>query len=295
MESRETSKKRFYLKWPWNVLVYIVLAAVLRIFAILPILLIMWWNKKQQPDGPEEGYCLQRTRGRLTGLIWAALFLAGGGLAIWFFLTARSMPYEAEQLKEELKFGYYLIPVAGAAVILAGLFLAYRSLRDALVPEKSALAQSIRSQLPYPAEAPPVQELFAMVDQDLKQNGQWCGKLGIGKEWVLGDAVSRISCIRGVFSRAERHTRHAGKRTQVTYLYEIRIVDDRRELQVTSLRSQRELEETMDCLQGEIPSLEDWRKMERSGRTWQQVLERGSRGSAPTLPQPHRDWPRPCP
>ena len=29
----------------------------------------MWWNKKQQPDGPEEGYCLQRARGRLTGLI----------------------------------------------------------------------------------------------------------------------------------------------------------------------------------------------------------------------------------
>lgn len=30
---------------------------------------------------------------------------------------------------------------------------------------------------------------------------------------------------------------------------------------------------------------------ERSGRTWQQVLERRSRGPAPTPPQPHRDWP----
>ena len=69
MEREETSRKRFYLKWPWNVIVYILLAAVLRIFAIPLILLILWWNKKQQPDGPEEGYCLQRTRGRLTGLI----------------------------------------------------------------------------------------------------------------------------------------------------------------------------------------------------------------------------------
>ena len=34
MDSKETSKKRFYLKWPWNVLVYIILVVLLRIFAI---------------------------------------------------------------------------------------------------------------------------------------------------------------------------------------------------------------------------------------------------------------------
>lgn len=254
MESKETSKKRFYLKWPWNVLVYIILVVLLRIFAIPVILLIMWWNKKQQPDGPEEGYCLQRIRGRLTGLIWAALCLAGGGLAIWFFLAVQTMPYEMERLKEEISFGYYLIPVAGAAAILVGLFLAYRSLRDALAPEKSALAQSIRDQLPYPDEAPPVKELFAMVDQDLKTNGQWCGKLGVGREWVLGDEVSSISRIRGVFSREEHHTRRAGKRTQAVHIYEIWIVDDRRKRQVTSLRSRKELEEAMDCLRRRAPA-----------------------------------------
>ena len=448
MESKEASKKRFYLKWPWNVLVYIILVVVLRIFAIPVILLIMWWNKKQQPDGPEEGYCLQRTHGRLTGLIWAALCLAGGGLAIWFFLMAQSMPYEAERLKEEISFGYYLIPVAGAAAILVGLFLAYRSLRDALAPEKSALAQSIRDQLPYPDEAPPVKELFAMVDKDLKASGQWCGKLGVGKEWVLGDEVSAIPRIRGVFSREEHRTHRAGKRNQAVHIYEIWIVDDRRKRQVTTLRSRKELEEAMDCLRrrapaavfgvydsreykdlvyteedeqqyaqerayrqrqarfeeqqredrerqaqnqvltlpdgsvtsritedtirqllrqpdqtgkaaafqmvpgipfqgqghtfsrlvglaggmaqptrilmeeysgtpgvpgqyawtrdmpsgeaeevlqgwlrGESPSLENWTKIERSGSTWQQVLERRSRGPAPTPPQPHPDWP----
>lgn len=254
MEPKETSKKRFYLKWPWNVIVYILLVVVLRIFAVPLILLIMWWNKKQQSDGPEEGYCLQRTRGRLTGLIPAALLAVGGGLAIWFFAVAETMPYEAERLKEEISFGYYLIPVAGTGAILVGLFLAYRSLRDALHPEKSTLAQSIRDQLPYPEEAPPVKELFAMVDQDLKQNGQWCGKLGVGREWVLGDEVSSIPRIRGVFSRVERHTRHAGKRTQVTYIYEIWIVDDRRQQQVTSLRSKREVEEAMDCLRRRVPA-----------------------------------------
>ena len=254
MESKETSKKRFYLKWPWNVLVYIILVVLLRIFAIPVILLILWWNKKQQPDGPEEGYCLQRTRGRLTGLIWAALCLAGGGLAIWFFLAVQTMPYEMERLKEEISFGYYLIPVAGAIAILAGLFLAYRSLRDALVPEKSALAQSIRDQLPYPDEAPPVKELFAMVDDDLKANGQWCGKLGVGREWVLGDEVSAIPRIRGVFSREEHRTRRAGKRTQAVHIYEIWIVDDRRKRQVTTLHSRKELEEAMDCLRRRAPA-----------------------------------------
>ena len=254
MEPKETSKKRFYLKWPWNVIVYILLVVVLRIFAVPLILLIMWWNKKQQPDGPEEGYCLQRTRGRLKELILAAIFAVGGGLAIWFFAVAETMPYEAERLKEEMSFGYYLIPVVGAGAILVGLFLAYRSLRDALVPEKSALARSIRSQLPYPEEAPPVKELFAMVDQDLKQNGQWFGRLGVGKAWVLGDEASSIPRIRGVFSRVERHTRHAGKRTQVTYIYEIWIVDDRRQQQVTSLRSKGEVEEAMDCLRRRAPA-----------------------------------------
>lgn len=44
-------------------------------------------------------------------------------------------------------------------------------------------------------------------------------------------------------------------------------------------------------LRGKIPSLESWTKMERFGRTWQQLLERRKRGPAPTPPQPHRDWP----
>ncbi len=93
-----------------------------------------------------------------------------------------------------------------------------------------------------------------MVDQDLKRNGQWCGKMGIGKEWVLGDVVSYIPRIRGVFSREEQHTRHAGNRTQVTYIYEVWIVDDRREQQITSLRSKKELEQAMDCLRQRAPA-----------------------------------------
>src|SRR5699024_2212771 len=77
--------------------------------------------------------------------------------------------------------------------------------------------------------------------------GSW---QGVG----AGDEASSIPRIRGVFSRVERHTRHAGKRTQVTYIYEIWIVDDRRQQQVTSLRSKGEVEEAMDCLRRRAPA-----------------------------------------
>ena len=85
MKPRRNAALDCYLKWPWNVIVYILLAAALRIFAIPLILLIMWWNKKQQPDGPEKGCCLQRTRSRLIGLVPAALLAVGGGLAVCLY------------------------------------------------------------------------------------------------------------------------------------------------------------------------------------------------------------------
>ena len=40
MESKE-SKRQFYLKWPWDWVVYVLLVIVLRIFAIPFIYLIM--------------------------------------------------------------------------------------------------------------------------------------------------------------------------------------------------------------------------------------------------------------
>ena len=45
--------------------------------------------------------------------------------------------------------------------------------------------------------------LFAMVDKDIQASGQWFDRVAIGKEWVLGDDVSSIARIRGVFSRDE--------------------------------------------------------------------------------------------
>ena len=71
---------------------------------------------------------------------------------------------------------------------------------------------------------------------------------------MLGDEVSRIPRIRGVFQPCGAAHPPRRKRTQVTYLYEIWIVDDRRQQQVTSLRSKREVEEAMECLRRRVPA-----------------------------------------
>lgn len=243
---RKEPEKRFYLKWPWNLVVYILLVIVLRVFAILPILLIMWWNKKQQPDGPEEGYCLHRTRGRLIQLVWAAVFLLVGAAGAVWLVTNWSEDRSNWEYMDYIKMAVGgVLAVAG---LLGAIYEAYTGLRDALCPEKSTLAYSIRSQLPYPDEAPPVQELFSMVDQDLRENGQWFGKLGVGREWVLGDTVSSIPRIRGVFGRNERRTTHSGGRTRTTVIVQLWIVDDRQQWQCTDLKTPKELEDAMNYL-----------------------------------------------
>lgn len=126
-----------------------------------------------------------------------------------------------------------LLAVGG--VLVAG-YLAYTGLRDAFCPEKSRLAQSIRDQLPYPEEAPPVKELFAMVDEDLCRNGQWFGKLAVGSEWVLGDEAVMISHIRGAFWQDQIRTRRSGNRVSTTRILELWILDNRQQCHSTAFR-----------------------------------------------------------
>ena len=144
-----------------------------------------------------------------------------------------------------------LLAVSG---LLAAGYLAYTGLRDAFCPEKSQLARSIRQQLPYPEEAPPVKELFAMVDEDVRQNGQWFGRLAVGHEWILGDEVSYIPRIRGVFWRDETRTRRSGNRVTTTRILQLWILDDRQQCRPTDLRQPKELQAALDCLRQRIPA-----------------------------------------
>lgn len=239
-------KKKFYLKWPWNLVVYAVLLVVLRIFAIPFIILIEKWNKNQQPDGPAEGYCMSRTRGRLTGVLWSLLALVIAFCCGFLFF----MQIGADKTYWETA-DYATLIVCGVIMVgggLLGVWLGYTAIRDSLVPEKSTLAKSIRQQLPYPDEAPAVKELFAMVDDDLKANGQWFDKVGVGKEWILGDVASYIPNIRMVFGRDEIIHRHSGNRTVTSRVIELYIIDDKQKPQVTSLKDHNELQPLMTCI-----------------------------------------------
>ena len=249
---RDKTKKRMYLKWPWNLVVYVLLVVLLRIFAIPVILLLMWWNKKQQPDGPAEGYCLQRTRGRLILLVWAAVALLMAAAGAAYLTLSWTVDKTGWDYMEYIKLAAAgLLAVGG--LLVAG-YLAYTGLRDAFCPEKSQLARSIRQQLPYPEEAPPVNELFAMVDDDLCRNGQWFGRLAVGHEWILGDEVSYIPRIRGVFWRDETRTRRSGNRVTTTRILQLWILDDRQQCRPTDLRQPKELQAALDCLRQRIPA-----------------------------------------
>ena len=107
--------------------------------------------------------CLKRIRKKLINLLWAALFL----FAALALLTYAASRWTSDRSHWEVRDWATAIvgAVLGLAALAAGLYEAVTSVRDALFPSKSRLAKSIRSQLPYPDEAPPARELFATVDR----------------------------------------------------------------------------------------------------------------------------------
>ena len=244
-------KKGGFLHWPWNVVLYILLAAVLRLFAIPIILLLVWVQQKNNPHGMEEGYCLSQTRKRLSWLLWAAIALviaAALGMVFYMGLDMDRAYWETTD--------YVTLAVSGGGAVLLlllGLWLAYAAVRDTFFPAKSALAQSIRNQLPYPDEAPEVGELFAMVDNDLKEGAIWFGPVGIGKEWVLGEGANRIDRIRGIFliDEIRQHSTQTGTRTSRNL--ELVLIDDRWQRTSTSFRDPKDLQAAVDCLTLRVP------------------------------------------
>lgn len=244
-------KKGGFLRWPWNIVIYILLVLVLRVFAVPLILVLIGVQHKYNPHGMAEGYCLSRTRKRLTWLIWALLMLAVSAALFYMFQAG---------LKQDMVYwetaDYVTLAVCGIGGLLlsiAGLYVGYAAVRDTFFPEKSALAKSIRNQLPYPNEAPPADKLFAMVDQDLKENGQWFGPVGIGREWVLGDGVNKIDRIRGIFTVNKLHMHHTNTGTRTSRDMELVLIDNRWQRTVTSFQNQQDLQAAADCLSLRVP------------------------------------------
>lgn len=198
-----------------------------------------------------KSYCFCITRKRLLSL-WLALLLlfvaAALGVYSWMELGADRTSWEyMDYFKMAVGWG------GGILFFLLGVGTAYTALRDALCPSRSALAKSIRSQLPNPKEPQDVRELFAMVDRDIEENGLWFDRVAVGKEWVLGEQASYIPRIRVFFGRDEIRSRRSGEQVNTTRILELHILDERRQHQVASLRKPRELQALLDCISLRAP------------------------------------------
>lgn len=90
-----------------------------------------------------------------------------------------------------------------------------------------------------------------MVDRDLAAGANWFEKVGIGREWVLGDEASYIPNIRGVYRRHEIHYRSGGGNRHITQLL---IVDHRQKSQITDMMDYRELDAAVQCLRLRAPA-----------------------------------------
>ena len=289
----QESEKGPLLKWPWNWLLcgaFIVGAGYFigYLWSTGLAALFLWWQKKRHPGRPPQGgYCLDRTRKRLARLFWALLYLIfalAGGVCFYVQMQEDRSGWELTD---------WAFTVFSAVLCLGGAVLCaaetYMDLRDAFFPARSRLARSIRAQLPYPDEAPETAQLFAMVDRDIEANGQWFDRVAIGREWVLGDDVTSIPRIRGVFPRDEIKVRYTNGRRQSARIVKLYIVDDRRQVQTTGMRSPSELQMAVTCLRLRAPwayfgeyrgyhdfvsqSEEGWKDMERYVRRRREELE----------------------
>lgn len=242
----EEKKKGDFLRWPWNVVVYVLLVLALRLFAIPVILILMGIQRKNNPHGAAEGYCLGRTRKKLSWVGWGLLMAV---ISVALFFTFYWGLQQDPDYRETMDYVTLVITGGGGLLLLLlGVYMIYVGARDTFFPEKSILAETIRSQLPYPDEAPPVEKLFAMVDDDLKANGQWFGEVGIGREWVLGDAANRIDRLRGIFIVDKIIHRHSGKRTTTSRLLQLILIDDRWQKHTTDFKDPQDLRAAADCL-----------------------------------------------
>lgn len=245
-EEKEGRMEFKFLRWPWNIIIYIALILALRIFAIPVILLLVWFQQKHNPHGALDGYCLSRTRKRLFWLLWALLlFLISASLCVVFYVEGWQTRLDW-QTKDAIE--WIVCACMAAALFVGGCYMAFVGVRDAFFPAKSSLAKSIQTQLPNPENALSVRELFAMVDNDLQQNGRWFESFGIGKEWTLGEEANRIERIRGIFTVDEIHqsSTQTGVRSRRTL--QLALIDNRWKKTVVNFRNPKELQAAADCL-----------------------------------------------
>lgn len=247
----EDKKKGFHIKWPWDIVLYIVLLAVLRVFAIPVIIFLVSQNRKSAPSGPNDGYCMRQAHARMSMLLWALLYFA---IAVCLGVFGYVTMTETQSYRETQDLVKLIVAGLGAVVFAAlGLYSLFVGLRDSLFPEKGALARSIRAQIARPEDYANVGELFEVVDKDIEENGTWFGNIAAGNEWVLGPTANLISRIRAVFYRNEIRTRSAGQRMTTTRIIQLIIMDDEQRSTIYDMKDPDDLHDIVSYLSVKAP------------------------------------------
>lgn len=222
------------------------------ITAAIVIAVFLFVKDKRNPGMPAGGYCLSRTRRRFSYL-GIALLLLFISFAVGVF--SLSLLMEDKTGWDYTDYIRLAVGILGTLALLAGgIYEGYTAVRDTFFPEKSRLAASIRSQLPFPDGAPGYRELFHMVDKDIEENGQKFDRVYVGTEWILGDDASYIPLIRAVFGRNELKRVTGGRSTQYQRIVQLYIVDSRRQVQITGLRDPRQLNPLLACIHEHAPA-----------------------------------------
>lgn len=113
-----------------------------------------------------------------------------------------------------------------------------------MYPGRGWLARSLRPYLEESGETD-VLALFRRIDKDMEAHGRQFDSVWVGREWVLGEGAMPIERIRGIFS----FKTPTGTQPECN----ICLVDDRRQVQITSLASESYLNKVYSYLTKLLP------------------------------------------
>lgn len=119
-----------------------------------------------------------------------------------------------------------------------------------LFPSRSKLAKSIRSALPAAAGEYSGEELFALVDEDLRSPAavRFCSLL-VGEQWLLcGLFAMRIDQIQRLSTGVSLNPNDRGPHYHSTFRFELIIWDASGKKHRVQLLTSRQMEQAEDCL-----------------------------------------------
>lgn len=180
--------------------------------------------------GKPTNLCYKRSRNHYIGWALGSFFIGGSCFPSGFLLL----------IEEPFTWGALIISAIGTIALVVFI----RSLLLIFSPASGKLGKSVRPYMDGSIHTD-VKSMFALIDEDIEQNGKKFGYARVGKQWILGGEAMLIERIRGIFCiKIVRSKRRE---------YAICLVDDRQNVQTTNLSREKHLDELNDYLTHLLP------------------------------------------